>query len=569
MLKSVFGVKGSERNKTNNKSSITVVSKFVDAWNSRRIQSAVDCFSEDCEYNDTAYYKPFVGKGQLKRHLLRKADSLPTSQTKSIDDISIDSEGSKICIVYHMADREEVIPNSRGCAFFTMDKDGKIATVLNVPEPNEPKPGDEGLKILKAASKVMASAGLGYAENSGLVMNDDYEEAKTSVERYFYAWNRRDMTSAIQCFANDCLYDDAQYPKSFEGKESLRIHLDRVADCLPRSFVFIVDDLCISSDNLIGVRWHVENGNGEALPFTRGCSLYSLNKDGLIQRGFDVPEPAVLKPEALRLGIHSIQRKIQEEPIRIVPLSLWALYMYIVFFSDGILPGANALALEQRTWEEVRDLSINFFLVSPLLQLPFSPSVHPCLEGIFNLLLAWAAMFAGFLSDDREDKPNLFPMVPAVAGMQFLTSAFFLPYLGLRSSEKLNEGGVVYKNQLGEVEGLVGEWKGLGSLLGGVGSMSIAWSLYGRPEYGTFGERYSSLIDLLSIDRVGSSFVVDLLIFGSFQWWLVDDDMRRRGVDIKGGELSFLRGIAKYVPFFGLAAYLTFRPNLPSESEPQ
>ena len=57
----------------------------------------------------------------------------------------------------------------------------------------------------------------------------------------------------------------------------------------------------------------------------------------------------------------------------------------VVFLSDGILSGANALALEERTWDEVRDLSFHFFLVSPLLGLPFSPVVHPILEGVFNL----------------------------------------------------------------------------------------------------------------------------------------------------------------------------------------
>ena len=95
--------------------------------------------------------------------------------------------------------------------------------------------------------------------------------------------------------------------------------------------------------------------------------------------------------------------------------------MYTLFISEGILPGVNALALEQRTWEEVRDLSLNFFLVAPLLKLPFSPVVHPMLEGVFNLLLSWAAMFAGFLSDERRDKPNLLPFGPILVGMQFFS----------------------------------------------------------------------------------------------------------------------------------------------------
>jgi hypothetical protein len=375
------------------------------------------------------------------------------------------------------------------------------------------------------------------------------------------------MKAAIACFAEDCDYDDAQYPEAFVGKENLERHLLRVADSLPRSFAFVVDDLAVTKNRRkIGVRWHLENG-GEALPFTRGCSFYTTNGNGLIQTGFDVPEPAVIKPGAQILAISSVGSKVMAEPIRSLPLVAWILYIYVVFFSDGILPGANALMLEQRTWEEVRDLSINFFLVSPLLHLPFSPVVHPMLEGIFNLLLSWAAMFAGFLSDEREDKPNLLPTLPIVAGMQFLTSAFFLPYLGTRSSEKLEVGQVVYKEDLGSIERTLGEFRGLGALLGGVGTGAIVWSLFGRPEFGDFSERFASLIDLLSIDRVGSSFVVDLVIFGLFQGWLVDDDLKRRGVDITDEDYGALRMIAKYFPFFGLAIYLTARPELPSRSE--
>mmetsp|Transcript_6751 Transcript_6751/g.9860 ORF Transcript_6751/g.9860 Transcript_6751/m.9860 type:complete len:517 (-) Transcript_6751:145-1695(-) len=390
------------------------------------------------------------------------------------------------------------------------------------------------------------------------------DDTMSVVERYFDAWNRRDMDEAIELFAEDCVYEDTQYADPFTGKDALRRHLFKVADALPPSFEFVVDDIAISSNGKIGVQWHVEN-DGEQLPFTRGCSFYTTDESGLIKTGFDVPEPAVIKPGGAGLNLLSLASKVIEEPIRGLPLLLWGAYMYIVFFSDGILPGANALQLEQRTWEEVRDLSLNFFLVSPLLHLPFAPVVHPMLEGIFNLLLSWAAMFAGFLSDEREKKQNQFPMIPAVVGMQFLTSAFYLPYLASRSTEKLEPGEVVYEDDLGVIEKTVGEYRGLGLLLGSVGTGSIVWGLFARQaEFGDFSERYTSLIDLLSIDRVGSSFIVDLVIFGLFQGWLVDDDMRRRGVNVDDGEMLLLRGVAKFVPFFGLATYLTLRPSLPT-----
>jgi len=234
--------------------------------------------------------------------------------------------------------------------------------------------------------------------------------------------------------------------------------------------------------------------------------------------------------------------------------------MYIVFFSDGILPGANALQLEQRTWEEVRDLSLNFFLVAPLLKLPFSPIVHPMLEGVFNLLLSWAALFAGFLSDDRKDKPNLLPMFPIVVGMQFLTSAFLLPYLTTRSTESRSDVSLKDLSRVAQVC----ESRALGPVLAGVGTGSIIWGFVGRfAEFGELSERWSSFIDLLSIDRVGSSFIVDLAIFALFQAWFVDDDLKRRGFTSDNGGLAF---VGKYIPFFGMAAYLALRPALPSKS---
>ena len=331
-------------------------------------------------------------------------------------------------------------------------------------------------------------------------------------------------------------------------------------DCLPSTFQIVVDDIAATSQK-VGVTWHVEN-NGDPLAFTRGCSFYTIDdRSGLIKAGFEIPEKAPPKKGYLK----TLSSRFEAEPIRFIPVALWIAYMYTLFISDGILPGVNALALEQRTWEEVRDLSLNFFLVAPILKLPFSPVVHPMLEGVFNLLLSWAAMFAGFLSDERKDKPNLLPFGPMLVGMQFLTSGFLLPYLFLRTPETSSN---VYQEDIsGDIQAKVAEWRPLGGFLGGVGTLSILWGLFGRPEFGAFSERYSTFGELLSIDRVGSSFLVDLVIFATFQSWFVDEDMQRRGV--KEDELMSLRNVGKYVPFFGLATYLTLRPSLPVERNPE
>jgi hypothetical protein len=392
------------------------------------------------------------------------------------------------------------------------------------------------------------------------------------------------MDAAVTWFTENVTYDDTAFDQPFTGRKALLEHLHKCARVLPPTFRFAPEEVLVDEKqpNYIAVRWHVES-NLNPLPFTRGCSWYALtnNDNGqegtlpLIASGIDFVEP----PPGIGKLSFSVERwwssfmhKLGDEPIRYLPLALWLAYVFIVFFSEGILPGANALQLDPRTWMEVRDLSINFFFVSPLLQLPFSPTVHPLLEAVFNGLLAWAALFAGFLSDDdRPNKPNLIPMLPVVAGMQLLTSAFFLPYLVLRSNEPTSETMKLYRQDLGLIATITeSPWWGI--VLGGVGIESILWGIWGRlVEFGGWNDRWTSYLDLLSTDRVGSSFLVDLVIFALFQGWLVDDDWLRRQPKQKSasGNDAVLLLVAKYVPFFGLAAYLALRPSLPSREPSQ
>lgn len=107
-----------------------------------------------------------------------------------------------------------------------------------------------------------------------------------------------------------------------------------------------------------------------------------------------------------------------------------------------------------------------------ILGLKLLSSVHPCLEAVFNILLVWAFLFMGFLSDectgaDSKDrsykwyyeklsqrkeevlqdgrilvpsvvltKRNLISILPAVIGMQFLTLALLLLYLFCHTLEE-------------------------------------------------------------------------------------------------------------------------------------
>lgn len=577
---------------TGNNDSNNLGIQLVDALNTGNIDAVLDLFSDNdndnCEWDDCNYYQSCVGKAAIERRLRLLAETTSfQTQDLVVDDVTVDNQRNTIGILFHKEETNNGVdvPNSRGCAMLELDSatsTGSIKRICLVQEPAT-RGGEAGLNLLSSASKVMKTTGYNPEEkastgSAATTTNKSNNPLPLSPpEQYFGAWNRRDMAAAVNVFVDDLEYEDTAFPNPFVGKEALTAHLQKCSASFPSNFQIVIDAVA-STKKSATCEWHFENGDGEALPFTQGISYYKLDAatGQKIVQGLDFIEPAVVKPAGLALVTDSLATKLRDEPVRWIPVAAWLAYMVIVFFSDGILPGANALQLEQRTWEEVLNLSLNFFLVSPLLNLPFSPSVHPMLEGVFNLLLSWAAMFAGFLTDDRDRKPNLLPMFPMVVGMQFLTSAFLLPYLAVRSSEadstisaSSTGGSSVSLDELPVVAQIAGESRALPGLMGIVGSGSIAWFFLGRAAGGEYGadlsERYSSFIDLLSIDRVGSSFLVDLAIFALFQGWLVDDDLKRRGVgEGEGGPLALA---GKFVPFFGMAAYLLLRPSLPETND--
>lgn len=509
---------------------------------------------------------------------------------------------------------------------------------------------------------------LGGGGRSGLpqVYRRDYldedrpRDSLSAVERYFEAWNRRDVSAALACFADDVYYDDTQFSAPFDGKAALADHLLYVADGLPDSFFYVVDELSAGGaarpsrgraasptfqlgrsgvaraaagytgppTRSVGVLWHLENELGP-LPFARGCSFFKVDpRSNLIVEAYDFPEPAVVKTGSSGLNILSVANKLVTEPRRWFPFFAWIIYVYVVYFSNGILPGKDLLHADAKTWAEVRDLTNSFLLIAPAAHLPTMGKLNPVLEGLFNGVLAWAFLFSGFLSDERggrgpyerkrergdEDssryyermlrnqeqvldngmvlvppvsltKRNLLGMVPTIVGMQLLTCGFLLPYLFSRTSERYSSeraplgrplaGGPrrirpLYKEELDRPGLVLGEWRGLGVLLGAFGLFAVYWGFAGRPE--AFGppiwvsdKRMVEFMKLLNKDRVAAALVVDLWVLGIFQGWLVDDDWKRRGRSLE--EEKFLRNVAKLVPFFGLASYFVFRPQYPSSQE--
>ena len=400
---------------------------------------------------------------------------------------------------------------------------------------------------------------------------------KDVVEEYFNYWNLRDMDSAINLFDVDCTYEDTLYPGVFQGRETLKKHLFSVADSLPTSFKFCLDVVSEDKNGNIGVQWHVENDD-KPLPFTRGCSMYKVNMKTLkITEGFDVPEP-VAKSGAFSLFILKSASGFIDEPRKLIPFGAWLFYCWFLFLSN-VAPGPNALQLDSDTWKEVLDLSYNFWLILPIgfPQLAVD-TVSPVLEGIFNLLLAWAGLYAGFMVDgkqlktqnDVKEPENKF-ILPAIV-MQFLTNAAYLPYLFTRKTYSSGTGSDTNARPLfniGDLSSLekICESKGLPVLFGTVGIISIAWGLFGRmDQYSEMSSRIESFTSMMNTDRLGFSFVIDLLYFSVFQGWLIKDDLLKRGLSAQESSSSNLSKIGSSVPFFGLIYYLLQRPSFPEEA---
>ena len=51
------------------------------------------------------------------------------------------------------------------------------------------------------------------------------------------------MEAAVSEFDEAACYEDTQYAGAFQGKARIRAHLDRVADALPPTFEFCIDEL--------------------------------------------------------------------------------------------------------------------------------------------------------------------------------------------------------------------------------------------------------------------------------------------------------------------------------------
>jgi hypothetical protein len=252
---------------------------------------------------------------------------------------------------------------------------------------------------------------------------------------------------------------------------------------------------------------------------------------------------------------------------KIVIWSAWALYMFHVFLSDapcgpdatGQLCGIGLPALV-----EALQLSFNFWFVMPLALPSVAPVLHPALEGLFNVVVAWGGLFFGLLSDGRRQRV---PMLPFLVGTAFLTNVFYLPYLGLRGPAGDSGDAAAQPPPAAALRAAESRW--WPALMTAVLAGSVLWACVGRAggdaaaAWGDPAARWAALTGMaLGTDRLAHSFLVDCATFWAFQGALLPDDLRRRGLDPARGPGAAAAALGWAVPFLGLVGYLLWRPPL-------
>lgn len=161
----------------------TPVERFFDAWNRGDVDAAVAQFAEDGIYEDGTYYTPFEGRQAIQRELLLRQDSTVERVLYIMDELVVSSTKNKVGVKYHLEVNEKILPNSRHCAFYTINTNtGLIESCFDVVEPAQ-KTGEANLAILNGASKIIGKGdkGVDSDDNSCVAPADSITEEKKNA----------------------------------------------------------------------------------------------------------------------------------------------------------------------------------------------------------------------------------------------------------------------------------------------------------------------------------------------------------------------------------------------------
>eukprot|EP00171_Calliarthron_tuberculosum_P017294 IDg17294t1 len=114
---------------------------------------------------------------------------------------------------------------------------------------------------------------------------------------------------------------------------------------------------------------------------------------------------------------------------RLLPIAAFAAYVPGILSFQGGAPGTAGTATGALL--EALQLSLNFAFVTPLLFPTQAPILHPCYEGMFNAVIAWALLLVGFASEDVSRDQRI-PFGLTALAAAFLTNLAYLPFLAIR-----------------------------------------------------------------------------------------------------------------------------------------
>ncbi|XP_078148504.1 uncharacterized protein LOC144543929 [Carex rostrata] len=97
------------------------------------------------------------------------------------------------------------------------------------------------------------------------------------VHKFYTYINSKDVRRLEKLFDSACVIEDEAYYQPLEGQKVHKF-FEKLTQAMGQNVVFAIDDIC-EGDESIAVTWHLE-WNGEFIPFTKGCSLYTCSEYG-------------------------------------------------------------------------------------------------------------------------------------------------------------------------------------------------------------------------------------------------------------------------------------------------
>ncbi|CAM6021899.1 unnamed protein product [Sphagnum balticum] len=158
------------------------------------------------------------------------------------------------------------------------------------------------------------SEGVGAAASTSLVQPQ--KGAAEIVQEFYAAFNRREIDTIGNLFAEDCVYEDLVFPKPFSGRQAILEFFQKFMDSVGPELEFRIDDISSGDPSATGVVWHLE-WRGRQFPFSKGCSFYRcdiIEGQRQIIYGRDAVEPATKPGDFTLIALKGVAALLRQFP---------------------------------------------------------------------------------------------------------------------------------------------------------------------------------------------------------------------------------------------------------------